>query len=51
MHNLKEIRNNIDLFRKKVSERNTKINLDNLVITTSDIDETAKIYNVNPFDL
>ncbi len=31
MHNLKEIRKNIDLFRKKVSERNTKINLDNLI--------------------
>ena len=31
MHNLKEIRKNIDLFKKKISERNVKINLDNLL--------------------
>ncbi len=35
MHNLKEIRKNIDLFKKKVSERNVKINLD----TFLDIDK------------
>ena len=31
MHNLKEIRKNIDLFKKKISERNVEINLDNLL--------------------
>ena len=31
MHNLKEIRNNIDLFKKKISDRNVKINLDSLL--------------------
>ncbi len=31
MHNLKEIRKNIDLFKKKISERNVKIDLDNLI--------------------
>ena len=25
--------------------------LENLVINTTDVDETTKIYNVNPFDL
>ena len=31
MHNLKEIRKNVDIFKKKISERNTKIDLDNLL--------------------
>ena len=31
MHNLKEIRKNIDLFKKKILERNFKVNLDNLL--------------------
>jgi len=31
MHNIKEIRNNLDFFKKKISERNNSINLDNLI--------------------
>jgi len=31
MHNLKEIRKNIDIFKKKISERNVKIDFENLV--------------------
>ena len=31
MHNLKDIRNNIDIFKKKISQRNVDINLDKLV--------------------
>jgi len=31
MHNLKEIRKNIDLFKKKIFERNVKVDLDNLL--------------------
>ena len=38
-------------FTVKNLDGDSKINLDNLVINTSDIDETTKIYNVNPFDL
>ncbi len=33
MHNLKEIRKNIDVFKKKISERNTKIDLNSLLET------------------
>ena len=38
-------------FTIKNLDGDSKIDLDNLVINTSDIDETAKVYNVNPFDL
>ena len=31
MHSIKDIRSNIDLFKKKISERNTKINFDELL--------------------
>jgi len=31
MHNLKDIRKNIELFKKKIKDRNANINLDNLV--------------------
>ena len=31
MHNLKAIRENIDLFRKKISDRNVDINFDELL--------------------
>jgi len=31
MHNLKEIRKNLDIFKKKILDRNAKINLDELV--------------------
>jgi len=32
MHNIKEIRKNLDFFKKKISERNSSINFDNLII-------------------
>jgi len=32
MHNLKEIRKNIDIFKKKISDRNIQMNLDNLTL-------------------
>ena len=38
-------------FTVKNLDGDLKIDLDNLVINTSDTDETTKIYNVNPFDL
>ena len=38
-------------FTVKNLDGDSKIDIDNLVINTSDIDETAKVYNVNPFDL
>jgi len=31
MHNIKEIRKNLDVFKKKISERNSKINFDSLI--------------------
>ena len=31
MHNLNEIRKNIDTYKKKISERNVKIDLENLL--------------------
>ena len=31
MHNLKDIRNNIDIFKKKISQRNVDINFDKLM--------------------
>ena len=31
MHNLKSIRENLDIFRKKISSRNVDINLDDLL--------------------
>jgi seryl-tRNA synthetase len=31
MHNIKEIRKDLDFFKKKISERNSKINFDNLI--------------------
>ena len=31
MHNIKEIRKNLDFFKKKVSERNSRINFDDLI--------------------
>ena len=31
MHNLKIIRDNFDFFKKKIEERNTKINLNELI--------------------
>ena len=36
MHNIKEIRNNLVFFKKKISERNSLINLDDLIILDSD---------------
>ena len=38
-------------FTVKNLDGDSKIDLDNLFINTRDIDETTKIYNVNPFDL
>ena len=32
MHNIKEIRNDLDFFKKKISERNSSINFENLII-------------------
>ena len=32
MHNIKDIRKNLDFFRKKISERNSTINLDELIL-------------------
>ena len=32
MHNIKEIRKNLDFFKKKISERNSKINFDELIL-------------------
>ena len=32
MHNIKEIRKNLDFFKKKISERNSSINLNDLII-------------------
>ena len=31
MHNIKEIRKDLDFFKKKISERNSTINFDNLI--------------------
>ena len=31
MHNLKEIRKNVDVFKKKISERNTEIDINKLL--------------------
>ena len=31
MHNIKEIRKNLDFFKKKISERNSSINFDDLI--------------------
>ena len=31
MHNIKDIRKNLEFFRKKISERNCTINLDELI--------------------
>jgi seryl-tRNA synthetase len=31
MHNIKEIRKNLDFFKKKISERNRSINFDDLI--------------------
>ena len=32
MHNIKEIRKNLDFFKKKISERNSPINFNDLII-------------------
>ena len=32
MHNIKEIRKDLDFFKKKISERNSSINLNDLII-------------------
>ena len=32
MHNIKEIRKNLDFFKKKISERNSSINFDDLIV-------------------
>ena len=32
MHNIKEIREDLDFFKKKISERNSLINFDNLIL-------------------
>ena len=32
MHNIKEIRKNLDFFKKKISERNSLINFDDLIV-------------------
>ena len=31
MHNIKEIRKDLDFFKKKISERNSSINFDDLI--------------------
>jgi len=36
MHNIKEIRKNLDFFKKKISERNSSINFDDLIIFDQD---------------
>jgi seryl-tRNA synthetase len=36
MHNIKEIRKDLDFFKKKISERNSKINFDNLISLDKD---------------
>jgi len=36
MHNIKEIRKDIDFFKKKISERNSKINFDDLISLDKD---------------
>jgi len=36
MHNIKEIRKNLDFFKKKISERNSSINFDDLIILDQD---------------
>ena len=36
MHNIKDIRKDLEFFKKKISERNTKINFDNLIILDKD---------------
>ena len=36
MHNIKEIRKNLDFFKKKISERNSSINFDDLIIIDKD---------------
>jgi len=32
MHNIKEIRKDLNFFKKKISERNSSINLDDLIL-------------------
>tara|TARA_R100001443_G_scaffold99624_2_gene106797 strand:+ start:457 stop:624 length:168 start_codon:yes stop_codon:yes gene_type:complete len=32
-------------------DSDSKVKLDDLVINTTDVDETTKIYNINPYDL
>ena len=36
MHNIKEIRNNLDFFKKKISERNSSVNFDDLITLDKD---------------
>ena len=36
MHNIKEIRNDLDFFKKKISERNSSINFDDLIALDKD---------------
>ena len=36
MHNIKEIRKDLDFFKKKISERNSLINLDDLILLDKD---------------
>ena len=36
MHNIKDIRKNLDLFKKKISERNSSINFDDLIALDKD---------------
>ena len=36
MHNIKEIRKNLDFFKKKILDRNSKINFDDLITLDKD---------------
>ena len=36
MHSIKDIRKNLDFFKKKISERNSSINFDDLIIIDKD---------------
>jgi seryl-tRNA synthetase len=42
MHNIKEIRKNLDFFKKKISERNSSINFDDLIIIDKDNRELSQ---------
>ena len=45
MHNIKEIRNDLDFFKKKISERNSSISFDDLINLDKDKRELIQNYN------